>query len=272
MIKYQMVTMVLTIGLHLFQLAVNDMLHTVCFFYFYLGKFSYIMPIMEDWSWDELKPKKKKNKLQQRLEDEEEKNYKGAVTRAPLYHRYFEGYSESRVMKPGGKSKIVRQYVGSYYTRDCSDSMWVVWKLIYIFMFIAATFLYVLGMIRQVGANTVVYTALPGLVSAIPVVILFATLCSCSVTSRKLTKYGYSLYFKLIRWCLITAGIIAVYGICTIVFMFLNPALAGETVLSTVFAFCSALIYGAIAFIEHWTGYNETSDKETPGDDSVIIS
>ena len=227
---------------------------------------------MENWSWDDLKPKKKKNKIQRMLEDEDEKDYKGAISRAPLYHRYFEDYSEKTVKKANGRSKIVREYVGKYYTRDCSDGLWVAWKLVYIALFLAGTALYVLGMIRTAGVNSAIYTALPGLLSAIPVVILFATLCSCTVTERNLTKYGYKLYLKLTRWCLFTGGVIAIYGVGTIIYMILNPGTVRETIASTLLAFGAVIVYAIIAVIEHLTVYNETANKRTPDDDSIVIS
>lgn len=229
---------------------------------------------MDNWNWDELKPKKKKSALMQRIEEHDEKLSSGKthVTHSLLYHRYFEGYSETKVLAPNGRSKIVREYVGEYYTRKGSDRMWILSKIAYIVIFLAAAFFYVYALTREAAVNHVWYAALPGLLSAIPAVLLFVTLISCTISSRKLTSYGFSLFGRLILLCLITGGLIFLYAVSCIIFMILNPSLASGTRLPLVMALIAAVIFASIAFIEYRTGYDKITNPRTPDPDSVIIS
>ena len=87
-----------------------------------------------------------------------------------------------------------------------------------------------------------------------------------------MTKYGFTLSSRLILMCLITAGLIALYGLCTIAFMIMNPAYTAETILPCVLAFGAAVCFAAIAFIEHRTDYVEIDNPNTPDPDSILIS
>lgn len=225
-----------------------------------------------EWNWDELKPKRKPNAIQKLIDAEDEKKEGGSIIRSSLYHRYFEGYRETKTVLPGGRSKIVREYAGKYYSRSCSKAAWIIWKAAYLALFAAGVFQYVFALTRAAAVNMEAYTALPGLLSAIPTVLLFATLCSYTALGRRLTIYGYNLGKRLVIISFIAAGIIAIYGICSILFTILNPESFSDTIPSVLLAFGSCICFSLIAVFELRADYIETENDQTSNDNGVIIS
>ncbi len=65
------------------------------------------------------------------------------------YHRYFEGYTEKEIVNEKGKQEIVRVYTGNYYTAELPEKERRRSRRMTVFLFIAATALYLcVGVLR----------------------------------------------------------------------------------------------------------------------------
>jgi len=78
------------------------------------------------------------------------------------YHKYFDGYTEMKVLKSNGKGdKIVRVYTGPYFSQDVTDRQWKRNKLILImvYMIVVTAFLFFAALDK--ANNKVWFTELP---------------------------------------------------------------------------------------------------------------
>ncbi|MDR1801450.1 MAG: hypothetical protein LBQ95_06400 [Lachnospiraceae bacterium] len=80
------------------------------------------------------------------------------------YHKYFEGYSETKVADKNGKMHIKRVYTGTYYSQNISAKTRNVLRSLIILLFLLSAFMFIFSASRRNNANITIYaTALQAL-------------------------------------------------------------------------------------------------------------
>lgn len=147
------------------------------------------------------------------------------VYHSGFYHRLFEGYREVRVPRDGReRGRITRVYTGDYYKRACGELRWHLTKAAYLLLYLVATAVYLFAMTRRVEVNTVWYTAAPGLLSVIPMILLFSKLTACLSANRNMVIYDYKYVFqRLFPLCALTAFFLCTTALMCLAFLLLHP-------------------------------------------------
>ena len=107
------------------------------------------------------------------------------------YHKYFEGYVEHQVTDAKGKVRIERIYAGDTYRHKLTDKQWVLLKLLYVFLFIAACAVYVFTISRPFARRTEWYIRLPQALGTLILFVLLYTVVNYIIAKRDLTKWGF---------------------------------------------------------------------------------
>lgn len=113
------------------------------------------------------------------------------------YHRYFDGYSEYRVKKPNGRTKIERVYTGVYYCQELNFTQRCLLKTLYGTCFGLAVMLFLFCAMRYVPGNACWYVAAAEALSTAGLFWVFCTLASYITTGQTMTMYEYHSAGKL---------------------------------------------------------------------------
>lgn len=196
------------------------------------------------------------------------------VHHSGAYHRYFEGYSEQRILAPDGRhTRIRRVYVGERYRRSCGRGGWLLWKAVYALLFLAAAAVYAAALVMDVGSNRAWYVALPGLCSVVPMLMLLAKLAGCTVSGRDLMIYEYKYVFgRVYRWSMISAVFLAVGAVMKALYLCLNWASAriGDELLSLLGLLFGCALLLVLGLLERNARYQEIPGTSPPKDSVVL--
>jgi hypothetical protein len=143
-----------------------------------------------------------------------------------FYHGYFEGYTETKVPKPNGKgNRITRIYTGEYYRQDLTRRQRVLIRLVYGALYLFALSAFLFSTTRQVASNNTWYVGLPGLLVAIPMLLMLIITIAYITTRRDMKLWDYkSSSINLKKVSLVTSACYGVLALLTVVFIILNPA------------------------------------------------
>lgn len=225
------------------------------------------MDAPENWGWNSGFYQREQSGSGERNERTLEDNIRGQG----FYHRLFEGYREELVSGEDGKRKrIVRTYTGNYYQKKCSSCRWILGKALYLFLYLAAAMAYLFALTRPTEGNTVWYTAAPGLLSVIPMMLLFAKVLACAAAKRKMVLYDYKYVFKRLFWfCAVAAGFLCATALMLLLFLILNP----QTDFWSELAPCISCLLGAgiiltIGGLERRAEYESIENPNAPLENS----
>ncbi len=108
------------------------------------------------------------------------------------FHKYFEGYSETKVPKQNGKGyKIVRTYTGIYYQHNLNDFRWILLKISYGILFALAALLWAVSGMSRIDSNMESYVAVMVALSAMAFLWLFYKMIFYLASKRNLTAGSY---------------------------------------------------------------------------------
>ncbi len=190
-----------------------------------------------------------------------------------FYHRYFEDYSERRVVGADGKRRIERSYTGRWYERACTPQQWVLTKLLYPLVCLAALAAFYLPYCLPLAVNRSLLVGAPCMLSAVGAVFLLLTLLWCVTAKRRMTSYEYrSGFHRLPRLCLILAAVMALCALlAALVLLRSVPGSAAEwsPVLGSA---AGAALLAALARFEKRAEYLRISSETVPAYDSVTIT
>lgn len=215
--------------------------------------------------------KLRRSRLIQRCE---ERDYESPLRHSNAYHRFFEGYCEGYAEKAeGGRRKIVRTYVGSYYKRDCSDRAWLGMKISYVVIYLSAALLYLYALVQPVAGNSVWYAALPGLLSAIPMLLLASKILACIVSHRVMVAYDYKQVFcRIFPYCAVAAAFLSLTAMMALLCMILNPQARGiGDFLPILGCLSAAALVFVIGRTELNAQYIRIENSNVPRENDVII-
>lgn len=113
------------------------------------------------------------------------------VTHSLHYHKYFEGYTEVKKQKPNGKSYIERIYTAPWYKQDLSDKERILIRGCYWLLYALMVYAFVCALIQQIGSNTCVYVAIPGMPTVTLAFLLLVKLIGYTFSKPLMTIYEY---------------------------------------------------------------------------------
>jgi hypothetical protein len=216
---------------------------------------------------------KRKRKLYRSNEPEAHES-KNSFPYGGSYHRFFEGYCEETAPgKNGKRKKISRIYIANYFRRDCSDFTWHLIKASYVLLYLAAVAVYIFAMTRGLGSNAVWYAAVPGLLSVLPLMLLFAKIVACVAAKRKMVVYEYKYVFnRVFVYCATASAFVCATALMKLLCILLSPqARMLQEFMSCLGCFLSAGALLCIGIIERRADYVCIENPNTPTDEGVII-
>ncbi|MBQ9210693.1 MAG: hypothetical protein IJ153_03240 [Clostridia bacterium] len=174
---------------------------------------------IKDWA------KRKNRELQRKaLEDRDTRSWQGGA-----YHRYFEGYTETKRTDERGKTRILRVYTGTVYRQDLPRKNRIWLRICYLILFFIMAGCVALAAYGQGGAGRALYVALPEVATLCLLAWMLYTLAvnylflpermtvnDYRVSSLALRRYG--------KWLAVAFGL---DFLATVIDYFLSPANAG---------------------------------------------
>lgn len=110
---------------------------------------------LKDWA-----RRKNRELHRQALEDRDSR-----LWHSRYYHRYFEGYTETKELDRNGKEHIRRVYTADWYEQDLPKGKRIGVRLLYVMLFLLMVAAVVGAGILQVGAGTRFYIVIPELIT-----------------------------------------------------------------------------------------------------------
>lgn len=107
------------------------------------------------------------------------------------YHKYFQGYTEIRSVKPNGKIGIERRYTAPWIQHQLDTKQWVLTKVSYVLGVLASTILFLLALVQRIPSNTAAIVAAPGMLTVILVLLMWMSVCAYVTAPRKMTRWQY---------------------------------------------------------------------------------
>lgn len=191
-----------------------------------------------------------KERLRDSLRNEAKQGER-SVWHSKAYHRFFEGYSESRVPKSNGKGyKIQRVYTGDYYRQNLIKSQRILLRLMYLALFLTIIYLFTSSAIIPLANNTTWYVVLA---QAICIPFLFWILISFFSylpSPKDMTIHDYrSSSISLKKATMGTSIGLGLTVLATLFFILLNPAEDLQLELVSAAKYLAAAL---IAFSMNW--------------------
>jgi hypothetical protein len=189
------------------------------------------------------------------------------------YHKFFEGYSERKVVDSSGRTRIERRYTGAHYRPKLSHKQMLFLRIAYPVLFIAAAVLFVTTAVAETPSNHVWYAALPQ-ACTIPMLVWFLVSYLYYIPIKKeleIGEYNRS-SVPLKRSTLIGAGCLLLSAVTAILTLFGYSKGEFLAELSTALRFiiCAALLF-AIGFTESRIDYERIDSSVDAPPDSVEI-
>lgn len=124
------------------------------------------------------------------------------------YHAFFEGYTEREILSEKGHRHIERVYTAPWIVEDLSPASRLHIRLAAWVLYLGALAGYLWCMTRRVGSNSSPYVAAAGLLTVIPLFLLFFALITFTTRKEKLTKYDYKSNKKKLRLLSLSGAIL----------------------------------------------------------------
>ena len=189
------------------------------------------------------------------------------------YHRYFEGFSEAVITDPVKKTEsIKRVYTSDYYRADLSVQKMILLRLCYLFLYLAATVLFITASFMHVGSNSSLFGAVPEAFSVLGLAWLIAPLFNYLTISGNLMIRDYRSHHQTLcsaalysTFCLLACFLLSV------VYALLNHSDFGSQIQNAVLFLISGAATFVIWFMEHRLTYHIVKNDTEPPEGSVLI-
>lgn len=140
------------------------------------------------------------------------------------YHAFFEGYTEMEMLDEKGRKRIQRIYTAPWIVEDLTPARRRCVRLLAWMLYLAAVGFYLWCMTRRVGSNGSLYVAAAGLLTVIPIFLLFFALITFTIRKEKLTKYDYKSNTSKLKWLSLSGAILmALTAAMVLLYFFLHP-------------------------------------------------
>lgn len=182
------------------------------------------------------------------------------------YHKYFQGYTEVRKLNAKGRVASERYYTRPWIVSGLSRrSYWLV-RLLYALLVVASAALFITALCQEIPGNVSLIVALPGLLSAMLLILLAASTLMYIFVERKMTLWDHSSSTKRVK---VTSLLAAIGQALTALALALFALVTGEEVPRSLG--CAGLILlgaccsGALFFLERKMPYQEIpNDTKLP--------
>jgi len=161
--------------------------------------------------------------LRDRIQKEAQPD-KAGFAHSKAYHRFFEGYTETRILNPNGKGyRIQRIYTGIYHRQDLTKNQRLLLRALYVVIYLSSVSLFVSSATLPLGSNSTWYVVITQ-VASIPLLFwILITFFSYLPAGQDLTIDEYrSSSLALQKAALGTALSLGLTALMTLIFMFLN--------------------------------------------------
>lgn len=183
------------------------------------------------------------------------------------YHRFFEGYRESLVMKPDGTGTMIKRiYTGPIYREQISGYGWVLKKIALLLLFLSACSLFIAAagpstMANRTGYVTIMEAISVGFFFWMAIGIIWKLL---SIRNMEIFQWRSS-HLRLIR----ASKYASIPLICCAVAYFVSMILQGKSILDfeifhVIYFLISSILVMAIYRIEKKTKYDIEKGNESP--------
>lgn len=203
---------------------------------------------------------------------ERKSRYTGFVHKSH-YHRYFQGYTEARVKKPGGGYRLERVYTAPWKQHDLKGGQWAALKLLYALLALFALIATVVVMRQDVVSNYLWFVFLPGVICFLCAFLLCALTVSYITRRRRMTLWEFrssSLYIRRAAAAACVTACVTAAAKLVCVAVFAAAGLSREWP-GLVLLLASAASAGAIRRIERKVPYLDVPNDAAAPEDGVEI-
>lgn len=127
------------------------------------------------------------------------------------YHRYFQGYTELKMLQPNGKYKIERFYTAPWKQHALTDRQRRKVKRQYLLLTAVGIFVYVMALMMAVNSNYARIAAIPGMLTVIGLILTTVTVISYAAKPVLMTLWDYKSSShklqKTSKWTAIGVGV-----------------------------------------------------------------
>lgn len=127
------------------------------------------------------------------------------------YHKYFQGYTELKMLQPNGKYKIERFYTAPWKQHALEDRQRRKVKAQYLLLTAVGIFIYVMALMLAVSSNYARIAAIPGMLTVIGLILTTVTVISYAAKPVRMTLWDYKSSShklqKTAKWTAIGVGV-----------------------------------------------------------------
>jgi hypothetical protein len=139
------------------------------------------------------------------------------------YHRYFAGYTETKIVQEDGKTVIERVYTGTYYKRQLEGKNMLILKLAYLALAIAAAVLFAVNALKRVELNFQWYIALLETMAVVAIFWELIASVNYLISPETMTRYEFKISSCSIkRATAFAAAVLSALCVVSIVFEILT--------------------------------------------------
>ena len=190
------------------------------------------------------------------------------------YHKYFKGYAERRVPKPGGKGyKIERKYIGEYYRYDETDKMWIIKKVLYGIIFLAAVACIIVAGVLRSEINSFKVISAGQAVSVVVVLYMLYRLVLNLSAKRLMTIGNYEVSVPSLKKAALICAICC-FTITLVMFLYkliATKTLTGVDWLVLVLEALGGVLFLTIFIIERLRTFETVENSEQMHEDANEI-
>lgn len=189
------------------------------------------------------------------------------------YHSFFEGYTERLALDENGRQRLQREYTAPWIVEDLSPAKSRRVRIVAWFFYLAAVGIYLWCALRPVGSNSSPYVAAAGLLTVIPLLLLFFALVTFTLHTEKLTKYDYKSNRKRLRVLSLAGAILMAATAAMVMLYFLLHIEQGwcDGLLGSGLHAVSALCLFALWRVLHSIPYKEIANSAQPSEGGSVI-
>lgn len=127
-------------------------------------------------------------KTDQRLGESADSGFRHSA----CFHKYFRGYTEVRIAKPGGGCRIERFYTRPWLVQDVPDRVYVLYRAVYVLIFLGAAALFYRAAATEGRAgNRSVPGAVGVVASVVCLILLAAAVLNYCFIRRRMTLWDH---------------------------------------------------------------------------------
>lgn len=189
------------------------------------------------------------------------------------YHSFFEGYTERLALDEKGRQRIQREYTAPWIVEDLSPARSRQVRIAAWLLYLAAVGIYLWCALRPVGSNSSPYVAVSGLLTVIPLLLLFFALVTFTLQGKKLTQYDYKSNRKRLRVLSLMGAVLMAITATMVLLYFLLHTEQGwrDGLLGSVLHAASALCLFALWRVHSRIPYKESANTAQPLEGGSVI-